>query len=163
MLIQLTHAGRASASSIDDGTSESDYMTPKSFVDSKRNIRYLVFPLVAPNVDVGTGTNVFGTFTMQFSGTIIQDDTDKTKLMVSTTTAGSGGTMTVDIHKNGTTIMDTNKITIDSGEETSETAATQPDLSTTTVAAGDKITWDIDAAHSTPAKECKGYMAIRED
>ena len=78
-------------------------------------------------------------------------------------TAGVTGTMVVDIHKGGTTVMTTNKLDIETGEKSTTTAATQPDLTTTAVTAGDVFTFDIDAIHSgTAAKGLTVYMAIRQ-
>ena len=59
-------------------------------------------------------------------------------------TAGSS-TTTVDINKNGSTILST-KLTIDSSEKTSVTAATPAVLSSTSVSSDDELTFDIDAA-----------------
>jgi len=69
--------------------------------------------------------------------------------------------MTVDIHKNGTTIMTTNKITVDSAEKTSRTAATAPVLTTTAVAEGDIGTFDIDGIQTTPAKGLVIWLKVR--
>jgi hypothetical protein len=127
------------------------------------NIRYIVFSLVAPTVDVETGTNIGGDFEIPISGTILQDDTNKHLLKATNSTAGVTGTMVVDVHVNGTTIMTVNKIDIETTEKTSTTAATQPDLTETSVTKGDIITIDVDAIHSVvAAKGLKVYMAIRE-
>lgn len=66
-------------------------------------------------------------------------------------TAGTTGLATIDINENGATILST-KITIDSGEKTSETAATPPVISDTAIAANSIITFDLDTIHTTPAK-----------
>ena len=68
------------------------------------------------------------------------------------TTQGTTGT-TVDVNKNGASIFST-LLTIDANEDTSLTAATPAVISTTSFAAGDKITVDIDAA-GTGAKGLK--------
>ncbi len=60
----------------------------------------------------------------------------------------TGSVATVDINKNGTTIIST-KITIDATENTSLTAATAAVISVTTFAAGDRFTVDIDGVGST--------------
>jgi len=62
------------------------------------------------------------------------------------TTATSGGALTLDVHKEGTTIFST-KITIDSGETDTSTAATPAALTTspTSFAAGDKIEFEVDS------------------
>jgi len=58
-------------------------------------------------------------------------------------TPASAGTVTIDINKNGATILST-KLTIDTGEETSVTAAVPAVISDTAVADDDEITFDID-------------------
>lgn len=60
-------------------------------------------------------------------------------------TASSSGTVTVDINKNGTSILST-KLTIDASEKTSRTAATSYVFSNTDMAEGDEYTVDIDGA-----------------
>ena len=63
----------------------------------------------------------------------------------SLTTAGStSGTTTIDINESGTTILST-KLTIDSTEKTSTTAATAAVISDTALADDSEITIDIDA------------------
>jgi hypothetical protein len=67
------------------------------------------------------------------------------EVRASLTGAGStSGTTTVDINESGTTILST-KLTIDYGEKTSETAATPPVISDSTLADDSEITIDIDA------------------
>lgn len=64
-------------------------------------------------------------------------------------TAATGGTLlTIDINKAGTTILST-KITLDASEKTSTTAATQPVISDSAIAADAVITFDIDAVGNT--------------
>ena len=146
------------------GSDATRAITPAGLQGSKRNIRYLIFLLVADGTDVTADTTIGGEFRIPFSGTILQDDSDVTKLMAYNDAAGVTGTMVVDIHLNGTTIMTTNKLDIETTEKTSTTAATQPDLTTTAITAGDILTFDVDAIHSgTAAKGLKVGMAIRED
>src|SRR5690606_20419955 len=64
--------------------------------------------------------------------------------------ASSSGQVTIDINKNGSTILST-KLTIDEGEKTSVTAATPPVISDPNIADDDEITIDIDEA-GTDAK-----------
>ena len=58
--------------------------------------------------------------------------------------------------------MTTNKLDIETTEKSSATAATQPDVTTTAVSAGDVLTFDVDAVHTTPANGLKVYIAIKE-
>ena len=60
-------------------------------------------------------------------------------------TASTSGAVTIDINKNGSTILST-KLTIDQDEKTSVTAAVPPVISDETLADDDEITVDIDVA-----------------
>lgn len=153
----------ATIAETDTGTDATRAVTPDGLQGSKINIRYLQFRLIASDTDVATDTDVGGDFICPFDGTILQDDTLHDQLFAWTDTAGTTGTMVVDIHLNGTTIMTTNKLDIETGEQGTQTATTQPDLTTTDISAGDVITFDIDAVHTTAAKGLVIGMAIRED
>jgi hypothetical protein len=72
-------------------------------------------------------------------------------------TAGTTGVATIDINEAGTSILST-KITIDSGEKTSETAVTAPVVSDTTIGADNAITIDVDGIHTTPAEGLKVWI-----
>jgi hypothetical protein len=69
-------------------------------------------------------------------------------------TVSSSGNPTVDINVGGTSILGTNKLSIDANEKTSVTAATATTLATTSIASDAEITFDIDAA-GTGAKGLK--------
>lgn len=69
-------------------------------------------------------------------------------------TAGTTGVMTVDINKNGSTMLST-KLTVDTGETGSDTAAAAVAFNTDgteDVATNDVISIDIDGVHTTAAK-----------
>lgn len=68
-----------------------------------------------------------------------------TGIRASLLTASSVGVVTVDMNKNGATILST-KLTIDANQTTSVTAATPPVFSDTSVADDDILTFDIDTA-----------------
>jgi hypothetical protein len=73
-----------------------------------------------------------------------------------TSAQASGSIFTVDINKNGTSILST-KLTIDNTEKTSKTAATPCVLSSTTFADDDEVTIDIDQV-GTGAAGLKVYI-----
>jgi hypothetical protein len=73
------------------------------------------------------------------------------------TEASSSGTVTVDIHKNGTTVMSTDKIEIEATETDSDDATDQPAITTSSFSDGDKIEFEVDAA-GTGAKGLKVYL-----
>lgn len=68
-----------------------------------------------------------------------------TAVRATLTTASSSGTPTVDINEGGTTILST-KLTIDSGEKTSTTAAAAAVISDSSIADDAELTFDIDVA-----------------
>ena len=74
----------------------------------------------------------------------------------------AGCRLVVDVHKGGATVMNVNKLDIETGEKSTNTATTQPDLTVTAVTAGDVFTFDIDAIHTgTAAKGLSVTLAIR--
>ena len=154
----------ATITEIDTGTDAGRAVSPDGLQGSKRNIRYLQFRLIPKATDVTADTDFQGDFICPFDGTILQDDTLVNQLFAWTDTAGVTGTMVVDIHLNGTTIMTTNKLDIETGEQGTQTALTQPDLTTTAISAGDVVTFDVDSIHSgTAAKGLVVGIAVPED
>ena|SRR3990167_8468981 len=107
--------------------------------------RYVIFKCLAPGTSHTVSTVLGGDFESPIAGTI-------SAIGAWVDTAGTTGTATIDVNIGGTTIMTTNKITIDTTEKTSRTAATTAVLTTTTLAVGDIITVDIDVVQTTPAK-----------
>lgn len=83
------------------------------------------------------------TFRMPYAFTL-------TAVRASVTTAPSGATIIVDINENGSTILST-KLSIDSGEKTSTTAATAAVISDAALADDAEITIDIDQVGSATA------------
>lgn len=77
-------------------------------------------------------------------------------VMANLTVASTAGLTTVDINKNGVSILST-KLTIDAGEKTSLTAATAAVISDTVISPSDEITFDVDAA-GTGAKGLKVWL-----
>lgn len=151
----------ATTGEINAGSDATRAIAPDQFQASLRNLRFVDFIVVEADTDVATGTSLVS-WVCPFDGTIIQDDTDVDWFAAYTTTAGSTGTMIVDVNLNGSTIMTTNKLDIETGELDTTTAATQPDLTTTSISKGDIITVDIDAIHSgTAAKGLVVRLAIR--
>lgn len=107
--------------------------------------RYIIFKVLSPVASHSVTTTLGGDLELPFEGKI-------TDIGAFADTAGTTGTGTIDVNLNGTTMMSSTKITLDSTEKTSRTAATPPVLTTTTVNIGDIITVDIDAIQTTPAK-----------
>lgn len=79
------------------------------------------------------------TFRMPYAFTL-------TEVRASLTTAdtGSSSTLVVDINHNGSSIFTTNLLSIDDGEKTSTTAATSPNITTSSLSDDSEITIDID-------------------
>ena len=152
----------ATTAEIDTGTDSTRTMPVDQFVASKRNVRWLVFNLVEVGTDCAEATNIAGDFVSPIAGTILQSDSTPFYLYATNSTAGTTGTMVVDISINGTSIMTTNKLSFDSTEKTTTTSATPPDLTTTSLAVGDIITIDIDSIHTTASKGLTVYIGVRE-
>ncbi len=74
-----------------------------------------------------------------------------TGISAGVTVAPTGADLIVDVNEGGASIMATNKLRIDAGEESTHTAATPPTLTDTVLAAGSKITIDVDQIGSTIA------------
>lgn len=74
-------------------------------------------------------------------------------------TAGVTGTATIDINEAGTTILST-KVTIDTTEKTSVTAAAAPVISDSAIGADAIITFDIDVIQTTAAKGLTVWMKV---
>jgi hypothetical protein len=70
---------------------------------------------------------------------------------ITLTTAATTNTVTVDINVANTSILGTNKLTIDAGELTSVTALTPTTLVTTDITDDQVFTFDIDLADTTAA------------
>ena len=113
---------------------------PQGFAKKRH---YPSFRCVGHTDAVTVATSLGGDFRVPFGGTI-------ESVSAYTNDAGVTGTQIVDINKNGSTILST-KITIDTGEKSSEDATTPPVLSVTTIAKDDIITIDSDQIHSGTA------------
>ena len=74
-----------------------------------------------------------------------------TDIRASVTTAPVGADLVVDVNEGGTSIMTSDKLTIDAGEDTTESAATAPVLTDTSLADDAQITIDIDQVGSSTA------------
>jgi len=144
----------ATAAEVNTGTSTAKYVSPDSLEGSKYGVRTIVRDVIAHDADQATGTSLGGDFVMPIGGTVIE-------VGLTVSTAGTTGVGTYDIHKNGTTILST-KITVDSGEKTSRTAATDSVISVAAVAEGDIYTFDIDGVQTTEAKGAQFFIKIRE-
>lgn len=155
----------AASTDVDTGTSTTMFVTPDALQASKRNIRWLTFNLVEAGTAVTTGTNIGGDFVSPIAGVIQQSDTTPFYLYATNSTAGTHTTTgtVVDINIDGTSIMTTNKLSFDSTEKTTTTATTKPDLTTTALAVGDKITIDVDSvADGTAPNGLTVYIGVLE-
>ena len=113
---------------------------------------YMIISVSADNTDLQTGTGLV-TLRAPFAMDLYQIP------RASLSTNGTTQT-TVDINVGGTTIMNTNKLTIDANEGTSTTAATAAALTTTSITDDQQITIDVDAA-GTGARGLKVTLYYR--
>lgn len=144
----------ATTAEINTGTDSTRAMPVDQYVASNRNVRYVMIRSLDSSSNCAVGTTIGGDFECPLTGTI-------TAIGGFVDTAGTTGTMVVDVNKNGTTLMTSNKLSFDTTEKTTRTAATAPALTTTSVTAGDIFTVDIDSIHTTPAKGLSVRIEIR--
>jgi hypothetical protein len=105
----------------------------------------MMFAISDETTAITTGTAKL-TFRMPYAFTV-------TAVKASLSASSSSGNPTFDINQNGSSILGT-KLSIDSGEKTSTTAASAATISIANLAADDEITVDIDTA-GTGAKGAK--------
>lgn len=138
----------------DDSAGSTAFLAPNGFnVNIDTTTLYVTETFIIAASDettaLTTGTNK-ATFVFPYAVTVLS-------VGCSVNTAGTG--LTVDINESGTTILST-KITLDSGEKTSLTAATAPVISDSAIAAGNEVGIDIDSVGGT-AKGLKVWMIVR--
>lgn len=121
-------------------------LVPKGTGIVKGELKRFMVRLVEAATDQATGTAIGGDYRISNRAITIK------AVGSYCDTAGTTGTYTVDINEAGTTIMSTNKITVDSTEKSSETAATPPAVTDAAIAADAIITFDVDAVQTTKAK-----------
>lgn len=145
----------ATTAEINTGTDSTRAMPIDQFVDSNRNVRYFDIYAIEKTTDNAVGTNIIGAIECPFTWTI-------TEIGAYVETAWVTGASVWDVNKNGTTIMTTNKLSIDSAEVSTRTATTAPTLTTTAITAGDLITIDTDSLSTTKPKGLHVRIWIRQ-
>lgn len=116
--------------------------------------RFLLYRVLDSATTDAVATSVGGAVVMPFTGTV-------TGVGATVDTAGTTGTTQFDINKNTVTILST-KITIDSAETSSRTAATPPVISVSSFSTGDIYTFDIDTVQTTPALGLTFFMNLTQ-
>ena len=130
-------------SSVLDATTASFTTADETKLDSLSLVTELGIAVSDETTDLETGV-AKGTFRMPYAMTV-------TDVRATVTTAPTGANIIVDINDGGTSIMTTNKLSIDATEKTSTTAATAPGVTDTALADDAEITIDIDQIGSTIA------------
>lgn len=126
---------------------------PVNFSSLTNRTRYVLYRILDPTTDTATGTSIGGDFVMPFGGYV-------TAVGATVDTAGTTNKTTVDVLKNGTSVLST-KITIDSGSKTSRDASVPSILgSVVSFDAGDIYTFNIDTVSATPAKGLTVFMNV---
>ena len=121
----------------------------------QRQLESFVIAMGDETTSITTGLKV--TFRMPYAFTV-------TEVKGSLTTASSSGSVIYDIHEGtsgGTSIMTTNKITIEANELTSKDATTQPTVTDTALASDAEMTLYVDSA-GTGAKGPKVVIIGRQ-
>lgn len=137
----------ASVSDVNTGTSTTAFATPDALAGSYAGTKSVLVQVFADGTDVATGDGAAHLF---IPGSV--DGMNLVGVHAYVETAGTTGTTDIQIH-NETDVVDmlSTKITIDSTETSSRTAATAPVINTANddVAAGDKLRIDVDAVSTT--------------
>lgn len=134
---------------------------PVSYLNLAQRTRYVLYRIVAPTTAVSVANVVGGDLVIPFGGFFYTQTISYIGATVDT--AGTTGTMSIDVNVNGSSIMST-KITLDSAEKTSRTAATLPVVNITkrTFALGDIFTFDVDTVQTTPANGLTIFIKVVE-
>jgi hypothetical protein len=130
-------------SSVLDATTASFTTADETKLDSLSLVAELGIAVSDETTALTTGT-AKGTFRMPYAMTV-------TDVRATVSTAPTGANIIVDINDGGTSIMTTNKLSIDATEKTSTTASTAPGVTDTALADDAEITIDIDQIGSTIA------------
>jgi hypothetical protein len=139
-----------------DDTNIDLQLTPKGTGIVKGELHTATFVLKDKDTSLATGTSIGGDFRIPGNRPITI-----TKVGAYVDTAGTTGVTTFDINEAGTSILST-KITIDSGEKTSQTAVTAPVISDSVIAADAILTFDIDGISTgTVPKGLKIYVEFK--
>jgi hypothetical protein len=120
-------------------------LVPKGTGIVKGELKRFMVRLLSSTTDTATGTTIGGDYRISNRAITVK------AVGAYVDTAGTTNTTTIDINEAGVSILST-KITIDSTEKSSETAATPPVISDTAIAADAVVTFDIDAISTTAAK-----------
>lgn len=92
---------------------------------------------------------------------IAPQDMTITDISASLTTPQTGGSLvTVDVLKNGTSLMTTNKLLFDNGEYSTITSVNPPALTTTSLTKGDLLSIDITQIGDGTASGLKVYLTV---
>lgn len=144
--LRVTNAatgGSPSLSAVGDDTNISLTLAAKGTGVVKGALVPLAFAISDESTALTTGTAKL-TYYMPRAFTIKE-------IYACVTTAPTGANLIIDVNDGGTSIMTTNKLTIEATEFSTTTATTGPTLTDTALAAGTALTFDIDQIGSTVA------------
>lgn len=150
-LILQTGNSTTGSITITDGSNGDITLDPDGTGIVKGELKRFMVQLLADDTAQSTDTSIGGDFRISNRAITVK------AVGAYVDTAGTTGTCTVDINEAGTSILST-KITIDSTEKSSETAATAPVISDSAIAADAIITFDLDAVQTTPANGLKVWI-----
>jgi hypothetical protein len=118
--------------------------------------RYILYRVIDKVTSLTTGTSVGGSIIMPFNGFLVD-------VGATVDTAGSTGTMTINVLNNGVSVL-LKDIYIDSGAKTSRTSTTDViiDSSKKNFIVGDIFTFNVDTVQGTPALGLTYFLKVIE-
>lgn len=149
----------ATSAEVNAGTATDKAVTPDALAGSKLGIRHVIVTAFDGATDIATGDGK-----EYYDIPSALNGYDLVYVAASVTTAGTTGTTDIQL-RNSTTGNDmlSTKLTIDSGEVSTETAATPAVINATykSVSTGNRIYIDVDAASTTKPKGLKVVLGFQ--
>lgn len=149
VLADSTEIETATAAEINTGTDAAKVVTPDALAGSNVGAKAIQLQCFARATNCATGDGA-----ADFIVPAVMNGMNIVAVQADVKTAGTTNTMDIQINNSRTGDVLSTKITIDSTEVSTLTAATAAVIDTTKddLATGDQLRIDVDAVHSTPAK-----------
>lgn len=147
---------KATTAEIDTGTDDAKFITADGLAASDYGLQVVPIWLTSPT---GQPAAASTTDLNYYDVPSNLDGWNLVAVKAKCAVAGTTGTMTIDIHKNGTTVMSANKLVVASGATVDNGTAA---ITTNTVADGDVYSVLCDGVHTAPATGVRALLYFRK-